>query len=69
MGIFVEGNRGGLCLASKLFTKCYGLISIGNGLSYACFRQVRKELVIFSAAERITLPFGTLCLENLTCLG
>ena len=33
-----------------------GLISIGHGLSFMCFGWVLKELLVFGAAERITLP-------------
>ena len=43
-------------LASRLFVSCGGLISIGNGLSCTCFGRVFKGLLVFSAAERITLP-------------
>ena len=35
---------------------CCGLISIGHGLSFMCFRQVLKGLLVLGAAERITLP-------------
>ena len=52
-------------------TVCYllWLIFVGHGLSYACFGQVHKGLVVFGTVERIRLPFGTLCLDNLACLG
>ena len=33
-----------------------GLISIGHGLSFTCFGWVLKGLLVFGAAERITLP-------------
>ena len=35
---------------------CCGLISIGYGLSFMCFGQVFKGLLVFGASERITLP-------------
>ena len=43
-------------LASRLFDSYSGLISIGHGLSYTCFGWVHKGLLVFGAAERITLP-------------
>ena len=43
-------------LASRLFATCCGLIFVGNGLTYACFWQVDKRLVVHGASERITLP-------------
>ena len=43
-------------LASKLFATCCGLVSVGRGLSYACFGQVCKGLLVFGAEERIILP-------------
>ena len=54
---------------SRLFATCCGLIFVGHGLSYACFRQVYKGMVLINAIERIRLPFGTLCHDNLACLG
>ena len=35
---------------------CCRLISIEHGLSFTCFRWVLKGLLVFGAAERITLP-------------
>ena len=43
-------------LASRLFVLCCGLIPIGHGLSFTCFGRVLKGLLVFGAAERITLP-------------
>ena len=43
-------------LASRLFVLCCGSISIRHGLSYTCFRQVCKGLLVICAIERITLP-------------
>ena len=43
-------------LASRLFVLCCGLSSIGHGLSFMCFGQVLKGLLVFGAAECITLP-------------
>ena len=43
-------------LMSKLFVLCCGLITIGHGLSFTCFRRVLKGLSVFGAAERIILP-------------
>ena len=43
-------------LASRLFVLCCRLVSIGHGLSFTCFGQVLKGLLVFGAAERITLP-------------
>ena len=56
-------------LASRLFVTCCGLIFVGHRLSYACFGQVHKELVVLGATKRIRLPPGTLCPDNLACLG
>ena len=47
-------------LASRLYILCCGMISIGNGLSYKCFGQVYKGLLVFSAAECITYPWSCL---------
>ena len=38
----------------------YRLISIGHGLSFTCFGQVLKGLVVFGTTERITLPLKLL---------
>ena len=65
----VEGYHGGLCFVFRLFATCCGLLLVGYGLSYACFGQVCKGLVVLGAAKRIRLPFGTLYLDNLACLG
>ena len=35
---------------------CCRLISIGHGLSFICFGWVLKGLLVFGAAEHITLP-------------
>ena len=56
-------------LASGLFILCYGLISIGHGLSYTCFKWVCKGLLVFSAVERITLPLELFATKNLAWLG
>ena len=37
-----------------------GLISIRHGLSFTCFGWVLKGLLVFSTAERITLPLELL---------
>ena len=46
-----------------------GLISIGHGLSFTCFRWVLKGLLVIGATERITLPLGAVCHKNRACLG
>ena len=33
-----------------------GLISIGHGLSFTCFRRVLKGLLVFGTEEHITPP-------------
>ena len=65
----VEEPHGRLCLASKLFATCCGLIFIGNGFCYIYLRQVCKVLGVLGAAECIQLPFRTLYHENLAFLG
>ena len=55
--------------ASRLFATCYRLLFVGYGLSYACFRRVCKGLEVLCTTEHIRLPYRTLCLDNLTCLG
>ena len=54
---------------SRIFTTCCGLVFVGHGLSYACFGQVCKGLVVLGIVKHIRLAFGNLCLENLACLG
>ena len=55
-------------LVSRLFPTLCGLIFVGHRLSYECFGQVCKGLVVLSAIEHIKLPFKTLCHENLAFL-
>ena len=52
-------------------TACYLLwvAFCRHGLSYACFGQVCKGLVVLGTVERIRLSFRTLYLDNLACLG
>ena len=56
-------------LASRLFVLCCELLSIGHGLSYTCFGRVREGLLVFGAAERITLPLELFVHDNLAWLG
>ena len=65
----VERHHSELCLASRLFDTCYGLLFVGHRLSYVCFRQFCKGLVVLGATERIKLPFVTLCPDNLAYLS
>ena len=55
--------------APRLFDTCCGLVFVGHGLDYTCFGQVCKGLVLFSAADHIKRPFGTLFYVNLAFLG
>ena len=43
-------------LASGLFDTCCGLMFVGYRLSYICFRQVHKGLLVSGTIERIKLP-------------
>ena len=52
-----------------MFDTCHGFLFVGHGLNYAYFKQFCKILVVLSAAKRIRLLFGTLCLDNLAFLG
>ena len=46
-----------------------GYFFVGHGLSYACFEQVCRGLVVLGAKKHIRLPFGTLYLDNLAYVG
>ena len=54
---------------SRLFAPCCGLVFVGHRLSYACFGQVCRGLVVLGTIEHIRLSFGTLCHDNLAFLG
>ena len=51
-------------LASRLFVLCCGLISIGHGLSYTCFRRVHKGLLVLASQSALHYPWSSLSWQS-----
>ena len=65
----VEGCYSRLCFHPDCLLPAVGCSSWDMDLAVYVLGKFIKGLVLFSAAEHIKLPFGTLCHNILACLG